>query len=144
MDKLVTIGKASSLTGVSAKMIRYYEEIGVLKKASRTDAGYRLYNQAHIQQLGFIRRSRNLGFSMTEIQSLLKFWLDNDRESRNVKQLALSHLQEINEKILELEQMREVLQTIADKCDGDDNPDCPILEGLAHLSSEKSRNNCVK
>ncbi len=136
MDKLVTIGKASSLTGVSAKMIRYYEEIGVLKKASRTDAGYRLYNQAHIQQLGFIRRSRNLGFSMTEIQSLLKFWLDNDRESRNVKQLALSHLQEINEKIVELEQMREILQKLADKCDGDDNPDCPILEGLAQLSSE--------
>ena len=136
MDKLVTIGKASSLTGVSAKMIRYYEEIGVLKKASRTDAGYRLYNQAHIQQLGFIRRSRNLGFSMTEIQSLLKFWLDNDRESRNVKKLALSHLQEINEKIVELAQMREVLQTLADKCDGDNNPDCPILEGLANLSSE--------
>lgn len=136
MDKLVTIGKASSLTGVSAKMIRYYEEIGVLKKASRTDAGYRLYNQAHIQQLGFIRRARNLGFSMTEIQSLLKFWLDTDRESRNVKQLALSHLQEINAKILELEQMREVLQELADKCDGDDNPDCPILEGLAQLSLE--------
>ncbi len=136
MDKLVTIGKASSLTGVSAKMIRYYEEIGVLKKASRTDAGYRLYNQAHIQQLGFIRRARNLGFSMTEIQSLLKFWLDTDRESRNVKQLALSHLQEINAKILELEQMREVLQELADKCDGDDNPDCPILEGLAQFSPE--------
>ena len=135
MDKLVTIGKASSLTGVSAKMIRYYEEIGVLKKASRTDAGYRLYNQAHIQQLGFIRRARNLGFSMTEIQSLLKFWLDSNRESRHVKQLALSHLQEINEKISELEQMRAVLQKLADKCDGNDNPDCPILEGLAQLSS---------
>ena len=135
MDKLVTIGKASSLTGVSAKMIRYYEEIGVLKKASRTDAGYRLYNQAHIQQLGFIRRARNLGFSMAEIQSLLKFWLDSNRESRHVKQLALSHLQEINEKISELEQMRAVLQKLADKCDGNDNPDCPILEGLAQLSS---------
>jgi Cu(I)-responsive transcriptional regulator len=136
MDKLVTIGKASSLTGVSAKMIRYYEEIGVLKKASRTNAGYRLYNQAHIQQLGFIRRSRNLGFSMTEIQSLLKFWLDTDRESRNVKQLALNHLHEINEKIRELEQMKEVLQKLADKCDGNDNSDCPILDGLAQLSSE--------
>lgn len=136
MDKLVTIGKASSLTGVSAKMIRYYEEIGVLKKASRTDAGYRLYNQAHIQQLGFIRRARNLGFSMNEVQSLLKFWFDTDRESRHVKQLALSHLQEINEKILELEQMRAILQKLADKCDGNDNSDCPILEGLAQLSSE--------
>jgi Cu(I)-responsive transcriptional regulator len=136
MDKLVTIGKASSLTGVSAKMIRYYEEIGILKEANRTEAGYRLYNQAQLQQLGFIRRARNLGFSMTEIQSLLKFWLDTDRESRDVKQLALSHLHEINEKIVELEQMREVLQTLADKCDGDDNPDCPILEGLAQFSSE--------
>ena len=135
MEKLVTIGKASILTGVSAKMIRYYEEIGVLKEASRTDAGYRLYNQAQLQQLGFIRRARNLGFSMTEIQSLLKFWLDTDRESRDVKQLALSHLQEINEKILELEQMKEVLQNLADKCDGNDTPDCPILEDLAQFSS---------
>ena len=136
MDKLVTIGKASSLTGVSAKMIRYYEEIGVLKKASRTDAGYRLYNQAHIQQLGFIRRARNLGFSMTEIQSLLRFWLDTERESRNVKQLALNHLHEINEKIQELEKMKEVLQKLADKCDGNVNSDCPILDGLAQLPSE--------
>ncbi|GAA6183998.1 MULTISPECIES: Cu(I)-responsive transcriptional regulator [Alteromonadaceae] len=136
MDKLVTIGKAASLTGVSAKMIRYYEEIGVLKKTSRTDAGYRLYNQAHIQQLGFIRRARKLDFSMAEIQSLLKFWLDTDRESRNVKQLALNHLHEINEKIRELEKMKEVLQKLADKCDGNDNSDCPILEGLAQLSSE--------
>lgn len=136
MEKLVTIGKASSLTGVSAKMIRYYEEIGVLKKANRTDAGYRLYNQAQLQQLGFIRRARKLGFSMNEVQSLLNFWLDTDRESRNVKQLALSHLHEINEKIRELEQMREVLQKLADKCDGNDNSNCPILEGLAQLSSE--------
>ena len=135
METLVTIGKASILTGVSAKMIRYYEEIGVLKEASRTDAGYRLYNQAQLQQLGFIRRARNLGFSMTEIQSLLKFWLDTDRESRDVKQLALSHLQEINEKILELEQMKEVLQKLADKCDGNDTSDCPILEDLAQFSS---------
>ncbi|MFT4724482.1 MAG: DNA-binding transcriptional MerR regulator [Colwellia sp.] len=73
---------------------------------------------------------------MIEIQSLLKFWLDTDRESRHVKQLALSHLQEINEKILELEQMSAILQKLADKCHGDDNPDCAILEGLAQLSSE--------
>jgi DNA-binding transcriptional MerR regulator len=86
MSQLVTIGKAASLTGVSAKMIRHYEEIGVLKKASRTESGYRLYNQSQIQQLGFIRQARNLGFSMLEIQSLLEFWLDTGRESRNVKQ----------------------------------------------------------
>ncbi|MEW6989749.1 Cu(I)-responsive transcriptional regulator [Colwelliaceae bacterium 6441] len=135
MDKLVTIGKASALTGVSAKMIRYYEEIGVLKKASRTEAGYRLYNQAQLQQLEFIRRARSLGFSIPEIQSLLKFWLDNDRESRQVKQLALSHLTEINDKIVELEQMKTVLQKLADQCDGDDNPDCPILDSLAQPPS---------
>ena len=135
MDTLVTIGKAASLTGISAKMIRYYEEAGVLKKAKRTDAGYRLYNQAQLQQLGFIRRSRNLGFSMAEIQSLLKFWLNSDRESRQVKQLAQNHLQDINEKILALEQMKTVLQELADKCDGDDNAKCPILEGLAEFSS---------
>jgi len=136
MDKLVTIGKASILTGVSVKMIRYYEEIGVLKEASRSDAGYRLYNQAQLQQLGFIRRARNLGFSMTEIHSLLKFWLDNNRESRHVKQLALSHLQQINEKIYELEKMKEILQDLAEQCDGNDNSDCPILNGLAQLSPE--------
>ncbi|WP_340680629.1 Cu(I)-responsive transcriptional regulator [Paraglaciecola sp.] len=139
MDKLVTIGEAASLTGVSAKMIRHYEKTDVLKKASRTDAGYRLYNQAQIQQLGFIRQSRNLGFSMLEIQSLLKFWLDSGRESRNVKQLALSHLHDINSKIVELEKMRGVLQQLADQCDGDDNPDCPILEGLAQFSADSPR-----
>jgi Cu(I)-responsive transcriptional regulator len=137
MDTLVTIGKAASLTGISAKMIRYYEEAGVLKKAKRTDAGYRLYNQAQLQQLGFIRRSRNLGFSMAEIQSLLKFWLNSDRESRQVKQLAQNHLQDINEKILALEQMKTVLQELADKCDGDDNAKCPILEGLAEFLLNK-------
>ena len=136
MDKLVTIGNASSLTGVSAKMIRYYEEIGVLKAANRTAAGYRLYNQAQLQQLGFIRRARNLDFSMTEIQSLLKFWLDTERESRQVKQLALGHLQEINKKILALEQMKAVLQKLADQCDGNDSSDCPILDGLAQFSCE--------
>lgn len=134
MDKLVTIGQASSLTGVSVKMIRYYEEVGVLKKVSRTESGYRLYNQAQLQQLGFISRARNLGFSMTEIHSLLKFWLDSDRESRDVKQLAQRHLQNINDKIIELEHMKTILQELADKCDGDNNPDCPILDGLAQFS----------
>lgn len=133
MDKLVTIGQASSLTGVSVKMIRYYEEVDVLKEVNRTDAGYRLYSQAQLQQLGFISRARKLGFSMDEIHSLLKFWLDTDRESRDVKQLAQRHLQNINDKILELVQMKEVLQKLADKCDGDDNSDCPILDGLAQF-----------
>ena len=136
MAKLVTIGEAARLTGVSAKMIRHYEKIEVLKKANRTDSGYRLYNQGQIQQLGFIRQARSLGFSMVEIQSLLKFWLDTDRESRNVKQLALTHLSDIDNKISELEKMRGVLQQLADQCDGNDNPACAILDGLALLPIE--------
>lgn len=136
MEKLVTIGEAARLTGLSAKMIRHYEKRGVLKKASRTDSGYRLYNQGKIQQLGFIRQARSLGFSMVEIQSLLKFWLDSGRESRDVKQLALTHLDNINHKIAELENMRVVLQQLALHCDGDDNPDCAILDGLAQLPAD--------
>lgn len=136
MVQPVTIGEAAKLTGVSAKMIRHYEKIAVLKKASRTDSGYRLYNQGQIQQLGFIRQARDLGFSIAEIQSLLKFWLDTDRESRNVKQLALKHLTDIDNKISELEKMRGVLQQLADQCNGDENSPCPILDGLAQLPVE--------
>jgi Cu(I)-responsive transcriptional regulator len=136
MTKRVTIGEAARVTGVSAKMIRHYEKIEVLKKAQRSDSGYRLYNQEQIQQLGFIRQARSLGFSMVEIQSLLKFWLDTNRESRNVKTLALDHLSNIDRKIAELEKMRDVLKQLADQCDGNDNPACAILDGLAQLPVE--------
>ncbi|WP_158969104.1 Cu(I)-responsive transcriptional regulator [Paraglaciecola sp. L3A3] len=135
MPKLVTIGEAARLTGLSAKMIRHYEKIGVLQQPNRTDSGYRLYNQAQIQQLGFVYQSRKLGFSMLEIKSLLQFWLDSGRESRNVKQLAQQHLQDINDKIAELQQMKTVLQQLADQCDGDGNSECAILDGLAQLPS---------
>jgi len=131
MKTLVTIGEAAEQTGVSAKMIRHYEEIGMLQKASRTDSGYRLYNKLQLQQLGFIRQARKLGFSLQQIDSLLALWRDPNRSSRDVKQLAEQHLQEIRQKIAELSQMEQVLQQLSSQCCGNQSPDCAILEGLA-------------
>ncbi|WP_337842668.1 Cu(I)-responsive transcriptional regulator [Rheinheimera sp.] len=131
MKSLVTIGEAAAVSGVSAKMIRHYEDIGVLQKTSRTDAGYRLYNSQQLQQLGFIRQARNLGFSLIQIESLLALWRDPNRSSRDVKQLAELHLAEIRQKIAELSQMEQVLQQLSDRCCGDLSPHCAILDGLA-------------
>lgn len=127
---LVTIGQAAKQTGLSAKMIRYYEEEGLLLKANRTDAGYRLYNSHQLQQLGFIKQARALGFSIAQISSLLGLWRDPNRSSREVKQLAELHLDEIKQKVAELQQMQSLLQQLADSCCGDDQPQCAILDGL--------------
>ena len=127
---LVTIGQAAKQTGLSAKMIRHYEEAGLLHKANRTDAGYRLYNSQQLQQLGFIKQARTLGFSIVQISSLLGLWRDPQRSSREVKQLAQVHLDEIKQKVAELQQMQKVLQQLADSCCGDDQPQCAILDGL--------------
>lgn len=127
---LVTIGQAAKQTGLSAKMIRYYEEAGLLLKANRTDAGYRLYNSQQLQQLGFIKQARTLGFSIAQIGSLLDLWRDPNRSSREVKQLAEIHLDEIKKKVAELQQMQKVLQHLANNCCGDDQPQCAILDGL--------------
>ena len=130
VNTLVTIGQAAKQTGLSAKMIRYYEEAGLLLKANRTDAGYRLYSNQQLQQLGFIKQARTLGFSITQISSLLGLWRDPQRSSREVKQLAELHLDEIKQKVAELQQMQKVLQQLADSCCGDDQPQCAILDGL--------------
>lgn len=130
MSKLLTIGEAARHSGLSAKMIRHYEQSGLLGKAPRTDAGYRLYNSQQLQQLGFIARARKLGFSLAEIQSLLQLWQDPARESRAVKQLAEQHLTDIDSKISELQQMRKTLAQLADSCAGDDKPHCSILQQL--------------
>ncbi|MCD1596876.1 Cu(I)-responsive transcriptional regulator [Rheinheimera aquimaris] len=130
MSTLLTIGEAARHSGLSAKMIRHYEQSGLLGKAPRTDAGYRLYNSQQLQQLGFIARARKLGFSLTEIQSLLQLWQDPTRESRSVKQLAEQHLADIDAKISELQQMRETLAALADSCAGDSKPHCSILQQL--------------
>jgi len=136
MATLLTIGDAAKASGLSAKMIRHYEQTGLLKPSPRTAAGYRLYNNAQISQLRFIRQARSLGFSLTDIRSLLALWQDPTRESRQVKQLARHQLDEIAAKIAELQQMQQVLTMLADSCRGDGNPDCNILNQLARADSQ--------
>jgi MerR family copper efflux transcriptional regulator len=128
---LHNIGEASSATGVSAKMIRHYEGVGLIPPASRTFAGYRLYAYADLHRLRFIKRSRNLGFSMKEIELLLALWGDRHRASSEVKQLAQQHAKELGEKILEMQAMQRTLLDLSRNCRGDQRPECPILDDLA-------------
>lgn len=125
------IGDASRATGVSAKMIRHYESIGLIPAADRRDSNYRDYGHHDIHRLGFIRRARDLGFSIDEIRDLLRLWGDSQRESAEVKALANRHISDLDRKIALLGEMRSTLATLADACDGDHRPDCPIIEGLA-------------
>ena len=125
------IGEASKATGVSAKMIRHYESIGLIPAADRRDSNYRDYGAEDVHRLGFIRRARDLGFSIDEIGDLLRLWGDRRRSSRDVKALTLSHLAELDQKIALLGEMRSTLAHLADCCDGNSRPDCPIIESLA-------------
>lgn len=127
----VDIGEAARASGVSAKMIRHYEEIGLVPPAGRTAAGYRVYAPADVHRLQFVKRARDLGFSMAEIGKLLALWNDRRRKSAEVKRLALGHVAELERKIAELESMRATLMQLAHHCHGDQRPDCPILEDLA-------------
>lgn len=127
----MNIGAAADASGVSAKMIRHYEEIGLIPPAARTDGGYRLYNERDVHLLRFIRQSRVLGFSMKQIAALIGLWLDQSRPSSKVKQLAQQHIQDLNEKINELQAMKSTLERLANSCHGDARPECPILDGLA-------------
>jgi len=124
------IGDAAAASGVSAKMIRHYEETGVIPRADRTFANYRIYSQNDIHTLQFVRRARLLGFSMKQIQTLLSLWQQH-RPSRDVKRLALEHVKELETKIRELEAMKRTLENLAEHCHGDGKPDCPILDDLA-------------
>ncbi len=124
------IGQASEASGVSAKMIRHYELIGVIPAPDRTFANYRIYTQNDIHTLQFVRRSRILGFSMKQIQTLLSLWQQR-RPSKDVKRLALEHLQELDVKIRELQAMKRTLETLAAHCHGDQHPECPILDDLS-------------
>ena len=128
---LHNIGDASSATGVSAKMIRHYESVGLIPKAGRTFAGYRLYADDDLHRLRFIKRSRNLGFSMKQIAILLALWSDQDRASSEVKKLAQTHAAQLGAKILELQTMQRTLLSLAKNCHGNRRPDCPILDDLA-------------
>lgn len=126
----MNIGEAAKASGVSAKMIRYYEQAGLVPPASRTASGYRTYTQSDVHMLRFIRRARDLGFPVAEIHDLLGLWRDRSRHSADVKRLAQAHIAGLRRKIEGLEQMADTLQTLSDCCAGDERPDCPILEGL--------------
>ena len=126
----MNIGQAARHSGLSAKMIRYYESIGLLKPALRTDSGYRLYGANDLHTLAFIKRSRDLGFSLEEVGKLLTLWQDRGRASADVKALAHKHIVELNQKIEELAGLRDTLQDLVEHCQGNDRPDCPILKDL--------------
>ena len=127
----VDIGAASLASGVSAKMIRHYEEIGLVPPADRTAAGYRTYGPSDVHRLRFVKRARDLGFNMAEIGQLLGLWNDRRRKSSEVKRLAMRHVAELERKIAELQSMRRTLVELAHHCHGDHRPDCPILDDLA-------------
>ncbi|UJQ93915.1 Cu(I)-responsive transcriptional regulator [Mariluticola halotolerans] len=131
------ISDVARTTGVSAKMIRHYEAIGLIPPAPRRESNYRDYDHADIHRLGFVRRARDLGFSIPEIRDLLRLWEDRDRSSADVKALAQNHLAELDARITLMREMRDTLSTLANACDGNDRPHCPIIEGLAGLTSAK-------
>lgn len=126
----VNIGEAAKLAGVTPKMVRHYESLGLLPKVARTDSGYRVYTDKEVHTLRFIKRSRDLGFSMAEIAELVTLWQDKDRPSSSVKEVAQRHAKELERKIKEMESMRETLAQLIQHCHGDDRPDCPILDDL--------------
>ena len=131
MNAPMNIGDAAKASGVSAKMIRHYESVGLFAQAARTDSGYRQYTDKEIGTLRFIRQSRDLGFSIEQIRELLGLWQNRRRPSRQVKALAQAHLEELDEKLRELQAMKATLEHLVHCCHGDDRPDCPIIETLA-------------
>jgi len=131
----MNIGQAAKFSGVSAKMIRYYEQIGLIPKAIRSAAGYRHYGLPDAHSLRFICRARDLGFSVEQISDLLALWCDRDRASADVKAMALSHVAGLKAKIAELQAMAQTLEHLAHHCHGNDRPDCPILADLAERTA---------
>jgi Cu(I)-responsive transcriptional regulator len=127
----MNIGEAAKASGVSAKMIRHYEEVGLMPAAARSDSGYRQYGDGDVHTLRFIRRSRDLGFSIREISELLGLWQNRKRPSRLVKSLAEAHIRALEQKVGELEAMKATLEHLVHCCHGDERPDCPILETLS-------------
>lgn len=132
----MNIGQASRATGVSTKMIRYYESVGLIRPADRTDSNYRDFGERDVRELQFIRRARDLGFSVAEIGHLLSLWRDRDRPSREVKAIAQKHIADLDARIAEMKAMADALRTLANCCAGDDRPDCPILVDLSGLDGK--------
>lgn len=135
----VPIGTAALRAGVSPRMVRHYESLGLLAQVARTEAGYRQYSEADIHALRFIRRSRDLGFSIPEIAALLGLWHDRARESSQVKQIAQAHIANLAERIAAMQAMQRTLAQLVACCAGDARPDCPILDDLAAPDSAGSR-----
>lgn len=127
----MNIGQAARQSGLTAKMIRYYESIGLLSAAHRSDSGYRLYQTDDLHTLGFIKRARDMGFSLEEVARLLTLWQDRGRASADVKALAKAHVDDLDRRIDELTALRDSLQHLVSHCQGDERPDCPILANLA-------------
>lgn len=136
--QVVNIGEASSITGVSAKMIRHYEGLGLLPAPPRTDSGYRRYDANALHTLHFIRRARDLGFGMADIAQLLDLWRNRRRASATVKKLALTHVAALQERIEALQAMKRTLSGLAAQCHGDERACCPILEDLAGEASVRN------
>jgi len=126
----MTIGQASASSGVPPKTIRFYEQLGLMKPTHRLANGYRAYDPGNIQTLRFIRRARDLGFSLPEIDKLLALYRNRRRASEDVKRLALAHVADLDQKIAELTRIRDTLSELARHCHGDQRPECPILEDL--------------
>ncbi|HET8727029.1 MAG TPA: Cu(I)-responsive transcriptional regulator [Alphaproteobacteria bacterium] len=127
----MNIGQAAKTSGVNAKLIRYYESIGLIPEAGRTASGYRVYMPNDVNTLRFIKRARSLGFPIERIQLLVSLWQDRSRASADVKRIALEHVAELEAKVAELQAMSGTLRELAEACHGDDRPDCPILHDLA-------------
>lgn len=136
---MMNIGKAADASGISAKMIRYYESIGLLPPARRTASGYRYYTDDDVHVLHFIRRARDLGFAVEDIGGLLALWRDQGRASADVKQIALGHVAVLERKIAALQGMADTLRTLATHCHGDQRPDCPILADLDAIHTCKNQ-----
>ncbi|EKS67511.1 MULTISPECIES: Cu(I)-responsive transcriptional regulator [Caballeronia] len=127
----MNIGEAARASGVTAKMIRYYESVGLLNPVGRTSSGYRVYGDHEVHALRFVRQARRLGFLVDDIRKLLALWQDRSRASAEVKSIALEHVAELDRRIAELTEMRDTLSHLANHCHGDARPDCPILDKLA-------------
>jgi Cu(I)-responsive transcriptional regulator len=128
---MMNIGQAAQASGISAKMIRYYEGIGLISKAGRTGAGYRQYSETAVRTLQFIKRSRDLGFSLERVKTLLGLWGDRERKSGDVQKLARQYIAELDDDIAKLQSIRGQLEQLSNCCHGNDRPECPILDDLA-------------
>lgn len=133
----VNIGTAARLSGVSAKMVRHYEGLGLLPAVARTDSGYRQYSEPEVHTLRFIKRARELGFSMEEIGELVGLWQNRRRASANVRKIARKHADDLGQRIAAMEEMRRTLEHLIHCCHGDERPECPILEDLAGAHDDR-------